>query len=155
MEPAHWDRRRLFMVNGALHAARLAFPFVLGFRVRPGLPLHVGGMVRATTCQRLDMIDYVALVRPGGFAGARARVQMLECRNGLVIAMRASLCRRWHNTERYCDGKEEPCRMPRQGALLREAQKGCNQSDQHHALDLRALGLFAHEPGGVGFAVAV
>jgi len=45
-----------------------AFGFVFGFCCRDGLPLHVGGSVRAAAFERADVIYDVASARAAGFS---------------------------------------------------------------------------------------
>src|ERR1039458_552970 len=56
---------------------------VLVTRGRPRLPLHVAGRIGAATLQGLDVVNHVALARPGSLAGCRTWMAGLEGSPGL------------------------------------------------------------------------
>lgn len=85
MGQARRGQGRLFMVIDALPAALLTFPFVLGFCVHNGLPLHIGRMVGTATCQRFDVVYDVTLAGACRFTSGWARMLKLECGDGPVM----------------------------------------------------------------------
>lgn len=59
-------------------AAIIALGFIFGLALGDGLPLHVGGIVRAAAGERNDVVNHKSRTRPAPLVGCRARMRSNE-----------------------------------------------------------------------------
>ena len=73
--------------------APLSFPFVLGFALFNGLPLHIARLISAATSKRGYMINNITRTRAAIFTIGRTRARVFE----LIFSRFASmlLCQCW------------------------------------------------------------
>ena len=88
------------------------FPLVLCLAFSNGLPLHVAGVISATTSQRFDVVDHVALTASRSRASSRAWVLPLKLGCSAMAACNARFCGHVNQRQRHGDKQRDPHKLP-------------------------------------------